>query len=403
MKIRLFFCVASLLAVGGWVQSAPTDTEIKDACTALLRNAKDAKALGVIQSVTAESAMPSAMRSRAMVLCALPLLQQMNTNQYSRMVQLLLSTYPEEGPAVLGVTESDWLTTCLSCAGGGDKSVACPPCSGSGLCPTCKGTKKAPSGVSCPTCKGSGKCGRCDGTKEIRTACLECRGGGKVVVISPNVARRYEEVLSELRALASENIQFAEQSKQVLAIRTLPERLAALEEMIAAFPNRQDTGPLLKAREAAQAELDERAAKELAKAEQTRMRQERDAIVAATERLPFSSVPVLIQQIDAFLEQYPQSEYRIELEVLKSKQRTRHTVYTNVWRGLYILSGLIAVLFVVQVVKDWIQRRTRKESLLKIPGMDNVNPDELTDPLSDARKAAAAREADDELGIYPPH
>ncbi|MCL2104067.1 MAG: hypothetical protein FWH21_03280 [Kiritimatiellaeota bacterium] len=383
------------------MQSAPTDTEIKDACATLSRNAKDTKALGVIQAAAVEDALPPAMRSRAMVLCALPFLQQMNTNQFGRITQVLLSTYPEEGPAALGLTESDWLAACPSCNGVGAKVVACPPCSGSGICPTCQGMKKTSAGAVCPACKGDGKCARCEGTKEIRNACLECRGSGKVVVISPNIARRYEAVLSELRALASENIQFAEQSKKALAMWNVLERLAALEEVIAAFPNRQDMGPLVKARDVAQAEIDEKAAKEQVRAEQTRIRQERDALYAAAEKLPFSSVPVLVRQIDDFLAKYPQSEYRIELEVLKSKQQTRHTVYTNVWRGLYILGGLIAVLFVVQVVKDWIQRRTRKESLLKIPGMENMDADELTDPLSDSRKAAAAREADDDLGIYP--
>jgi len=402
MNIRLFlFCVASMLAVGGWAQSAPTDTEIKDACTTLLRNAKDAKALGVIQSVAVEDTMPSAIRSRAMVLCALPFLQQMNTNQFGRMAQVLLSAYPEEGPAALGISESDWLVACPSCNGVGAKVAACPPCAGSGSCPTCKGTKKTSSGATCSACKGTGKCSRCEGTKEIRTACLECRGGGKVVVISPNVSRRYETVLAELKALASENIQFAEHAKKALAMRYAPERVAALNEVIAAFPNRQDLGPLVKAREAAQAEIDAKTAKDLAQEERTRMRQERDALLNVAEGLPFSSVPVLVRQIDAFLAQYPQSEYRIELEMLKAKQQSRHRFYTNVWRVFYVLGAVIAVLFVVQVVREWIQRRTRKESLLRLPGMENINDDELTDPLSDARKAAAKREADDDLGIYP--
>jgi len=400
MNIRLFLCGVSVW-VGCWAQSAPTDTEIKDACTTLLRSAKDTKALSVIQSVAVEDTMPSAMRSRAMVLCALPFLQQMNTNQFGRMVQTLLSAYPEEGPAVLGVTESDWLAACSSCNGVGTKVGACPPCSGSGVCPTCKGTKKTPAGATCQACKGTGKCTRCEGTKEIRTMCLECRGSGKIVVLSPNIARQYEKVLTELRTLATENIQFAEQSKKALAVWNPPERLAAVNEVIAAFPNRQDLDPLIKARDKMLADIAEKTAKDQAQEERNRMKKARDAIFAAAESLPFSSIPVLLRQIDAFSEQYPTSEYRIELDVLRSTQQSRHTFYTNLWRIFYILGGLVAVLFVVQVIREFIIRRTKKESLLKLPGMENIKDEDLTDPFGDARKAAAKREADDELGIYP--
>jgi len=401
INIRLLVCVAGLLATGAWAQSTPTDVAIRDACAALSQNAKDAKALGVIQSVAVGDTMPAAMRSRAMALCALPFLQQMNTNQFARMVQVLLSTYPEEGPAALGLTESDWLATCPQCNGAGAKVTTCPTCSGAGKCPTCKGTKKTPSGADCPACKGSGTCARCEGAKEMRAACLECKGSGKIVVLSANVSRRYEQLLTELRVFATENIQFAEQSQKALAVRNPKERLAALDEVLAAFPSRQDVGPLVKAREAAQAVLDEEAAKKQEQEVHNRMRQERDALFAAAQQLPFSSIPVLLRQIDDFLAKYPKSEYVIELEVLRAKQQSRHTFYANSWRVLYVLGGLITVLFVVSLVKEWILRRTRKESQLKIPGLENMDSGEFTDPLSDSRKAAAEREADDDLGIYP--
>ena len=399
MNIRLFFCAVTACLTGVWVLSAPTDAAIKDACAALAQNAKDAKAQGVIQATAIEDTMPAAMRSRAMVLCALPFLQQMNTNQFGRMVQVLMTTHPKEGPAVLGLTEDDWLATCPVCNGAGAKTVTCPTCSGQGKCPTCKGTRKAPP---CTACKGEGLCSRCAGSKEFRTACLECKGTGKVVVLSPNVSRRYEQVLAELRALATENIQFAEQSQKALAVRgNAKERLAALEEVLAAFPGRQDTAPLVRAREAVQSELAEKAAKEQAQEEQNRERKERDALFSAAQNLPHSTIPVLLDQIDAFTAKYPKSEYGIELEVLKSKQQSRHTFYTNLWRVGYVFGGLIAVLFVVSLVKAWIAQRTKKETVLKIPGMENMNADEFTDPLSDSRKAAAEREADDDLGIYP--
>ena len=172
MNIRLFLCVATVLAANVQAQSVPTDAAIREACVTLAQNAKDAKALGVIQAVAVEDSMPAAMRSRAMVLCALPVLQQMNTNQFGRMVQVILSTYPDEGPVALGLTEDDWLATCPVCNGAGAKVVTCPTCSGSGRCPTCKGTKKTSSGATCPACKGNGACARCEGAKEIRVACF---------------------------------------------------------------------------------------------------------------------------------------------------------------------------------------------------------------------------------------
>jgi len=366
------------------VQAQPTltdatDAAIRDACATLSRNARDAKALGVIQAAAAESAMPAAMRGRAMVLCALPALQQMNTNQFDRMVQVLLATYPEEGATMLGLTEGDWLAACPACNGDGTKVATCPSCSGSGQCPSCKGAKKTPSGAACQACKGGGACGRCGGAKEIRPACLECKGTGKVVVLSANVSRRYGHVLAELGALASENVRFAEQSQKALATRDVKERLAALEEVIAAFPGRQDLGTLAAAREEARGKIAEELAQRQAQDEHARMSQERDALFAAAVKLPHSSIPVLVRQIDAFIAQYPKSGYGIELELLKSKLQSRHTVYTNVWRGIYILGGLIAALFAVSLVRDWILEPLRKKSLRKPSRRENINTDTFTD------------------------
>jgi len=401
MNVRLLFCVAAILAVAVPAQPAPADATIRDACATLSRNARDAKARGVIQAVAAESAMPAAMRSRAMVLHALPFLQQMNTNQFDRIVQVLLSTYPEEGAAILGLTERDWLATCPACNGDGTKTATCPSCARTGKCPSCKGAKKTPSGAACQACKGAGACGRCGGAKEIPTACLECKGSGKVVVLSANIARRYEHVLAELGVLASQNVQFAEQSQKALAVRDVKERLAALEEVIAAFPNRQDLGALTAACEEAQGRIAAELAQKQAQDEHSRMAQERDTLFAAAARLPHSSIPVLIRQIDAFTAQYPKSGYGVELEVLKSKLQSRHTIYTNAWRGFYILGGLIAVLFVLSQAKDWIFGKNRKESLSKLSGMEKLNADEFTDPLSDARKAAVMRKANDDVGVHP--
>jgi hypothetical protein len=358
MNIRLLFCITVFLAMNVVAQSAPTDAAITNACVTLSRNAKDAKALGVIQAVATEDSMSAAMRSRAMVLYALPFLQQMNTNQFNRIAQVLLSIYPDEGPAILGVTESDWL-------------APCPACNGTGT-------------------RGGG-------------TCLDCRGSGKIVVISPKIGQRFEVVLSELRALATENIRFAEQSKGALSARGgAKERLAALEEVIAAFSDRQqELVPLVRARDTILATLAEEAARKEAQEERLRMTRERDAIFSASESLPFSSIPVLTRQIDAFIAQYPKSEYEIELEVLKSKLQSRHKFYTNLWRGLYILGGFVVVFFIVSVVKDLIFNRKKKESMLKLPGIDEMDSNKFTDPLSDAREAAAKREADDDLGIYP--
>ena len=341
MNIRLLFFVVTFLAASIHAQSTLTDATIQDACATLSQNAKDAKALGVIQAIAAEEAMPAAIRSRAMVFCALPFLQQMNTNRFGRIIEVMLTTYPDEGPAALGLTENDWLAVC-------------------------------------PTCKGKG-------TKENQTACLECKGSGKVVELSPNVARRSAQVVTELRALATENIRFAEQSKKALALRSAQERLAALTEMLEAFPKRKDTEPLVKAREAALAEIAEQDALEAVMAERNRMRQARDAIFAGAEKLPHSGIPVLVRQIDAFLAQYPNSEHGIELEFLKSKQQSRYTLYTNLWRSLYALGGLIVVMFIASLIKEWIFNR-KKVSSHKVPGLENLNADDLTDPLSEKRK-----------------
>jgi len=396
MKSKSFVCVASMLAMVGWAQTSPMDAKVRDACAALLRNARDAAAQDVIKAAAVEDTLPPAMRSRAMALCALPCLQQMNTNQFSRMAQALLAAYPEDGPAVLGVTVSDWLVACPACDGVGGKAAVCPACSGAGKCPACKGTKKTPAGAACPGCKGEGGCARCEGAKEIRVTCLDCRSAGQVVKISPNVKSRYEAVLAELKALASENVQFAEQSQKALALRNPKERLAALEEALAAFPARQDVAPLVRARDAIRAEMGEAAERAQAQEARARLLQERNALFDAARDLPHSSIPALIRRIDIFIAEHPKSAHETELELLKVELDARRASRASRWMWGSIIGGAIAALFVLSLAKDYVLGLNRKTERAKLPGMDAIDPDQFTDPLSDTRDAAAKRRGREE-------
>lgn len=342
----LFSLGASLL----FSQQAVTDAEVIQASDTLLKSQSDPKAWQFFQeSIRTESYSPD-IRSRVMLLFAVNHLLHMNTNLFASALQTLQASYPKEGPVLAErLTPADWL-------------IPCPECGGTGL-------KKAAS----PAEQKSGA-----------VRCLNCAGTGRVVQLSPRIKEQVLAVLGEIKALATENIRFAEESKKALAENKPQRRITVLQELVSKYAHRKDLDEAKQALAKTEAEVAEADAIALQKkTEQERREQEgRDyrAIQSNWETLPDSGISVMIREIDRFIEKYPQSSDRLELEICKTKLQQRETVHAYIWTGFYVCMGLAVLSLVISFVKELFARKKKPTGPLPVPGLTQTS--ETSDPLA---------------------
>ena len=172
-SVVLFVCAS---AAQGLAQAVP-DAELEKACVALQKVPSDMQAVQVLQRVAKDKAYPGEWRSRALGVCALTSLIQLNSNQFCRVAVMLEEEFPEKQDLKEMLTESlsQCMRVCVRCQGTGEQEVSCPTCLASGNCKTCDGTGKR-NATLCPTCKGSKLCARCAGAKTMAITCPECKG-----------------------------------------------------------------------------------------------------------------------------------------------------------------------------------------------------------------------------------
>ena len=195
--IVLSVCVA---AAQSFAQTV-SDSEIEQACVALRKTPSDAKAVQALQSVAKGKAYPDGVRSRALGVCALTALTQLNTNQFARVAATLQGDYPGQG--LITVTAEDCIRPCARCNGTGTQESSCPTCLASGICKACDG-KGVRNASQCPTCKGIKLCARCNGAKTIPITCPDCNGSKGTLApnerVTENCLSLLDELLDEVRA-----------------------------------------------------------------------------------------------------------------------------------------------------------------------------------------------------------
>jgi hypothetical protein len=349
MKKLITIVLVCFASTGLFSQQTITDAQIVSATDTLLKTQKDPKAWQTLQEIARADTYAPNIRSRVMYLFAVRGLLQMNTNMFATVLQKLQTQYPKEGAALTErLTPADWLVPCQTCGGSGMKQVV----------------SKNPQGAT--------------------VRCLNCVGTGKIYQLSPSVNEQVSTLLSEIKALSTENIQFAEASKKALAEYNPPRRVTALQDIVKKFGHRTDLDEVKQALATVEAEIAKKEAADRKREAEIALRNQEDkdyqAICAALEYLPTSGIDVVTKEIDRFIQKYPTSAERVELEITKAKLETRKKVTGYIWMACYICGGLAAVGFIFTLIKGLFMGKKKETGPLAVPGL--VEERESSDPLA---------------------
>ena len=349
MKKIVTLVLVSLVSTWLFSQQTITDAEVINASDTLLKTQNDPKAWQTFQEVIRSDAYAPDIRSRVMFLFAVKNLLQMNTNLFASALQKVQTRYPKEGMALAErLTPADWLVPCQTCGGTGMRQA--------------------------PVSTAQGATARC----------LNCVGTGKIVQLSPLVKEQVTSVLNEIKALATENIQFAAASKKALAEYVPQQRITALKDVVNKYAHRTDLDEVKQALTKSEAELAKKEADtQKREAEQAlREQEERDyqAICSSLENLPTSGIAVMTREIDRFVEKYPKSLNRIELEITKSKLERRIKINSYMWTGFYVIVGLAVVSLCFSFIKGLFTGKKKETGPLAVPGLTQASED--SDPLA---------------------
>lgn len=349
MKTVAFAALSLLVASALYSQPLITDAEVVHAADTLLQSPKDVKAWQTFREVVRPGTCPADIRSRAMYLFAISNLLQMNTNLYAAALQTLLKSDPADGPSLAGrLTPADWLVPCPACRGTGAKTFA--PSTG----------------------------------QNASIRCLDCLGTGKVFQLNPRVKDQLVTVLGEIKALATENIQFAEAARKAVAESNPQRRLETLRELTAKYAHRKDLDGVKQALAKTESEVEK--AEALARQRQAelelREQEEKDfrSISSSLESLPDSGIPVLIREIDRFIEKYPKSADRLELEINKAKLQQRASINAFIWKAFAVSVALLLLSSIFSFAKTLFAHKKKLEGPLPVPGLTKTN--EASDPLA---------------------
>jgi len=349
MKKIVTMALVSLASTLLFSQQVITDEEVVNAAETLLKTQNDPKVWQTFQKIIRTENYAPDIRSRVMLLYAVKNLLHMNTNLFASATQKLRTSYPKEGPALADrLTSADWLVPCRICGGKGMKQLAVP------------------------TAKGG----------SVR--CLNCVGTGKIFRLSPRVKEQVGVVLNEIKALATENIQFAESLKKALAEQNPQRCITALQELLSKYAQRTDLDDVRQTMEKLEAEVAEKeAVARQKKAVRELLKQEvRDyrTICSNLEDLPTSSIDFMMREIDSFVEKYPKSFNRLELEINKKKLERRKKITAYIRIGFCICAGLAFVSFCFSLIKGLFMHKKRETGPLPVPGLTEMNED--SDPLA---------------------
>jgi len=349
MKKIVILVFVSLVSTGLFSQQTSIDQEVIMASDTLLSTPNDAKAWQTFQKITREDTYAPAVRSRVMYMFAIKNLLQMNTNLFFAAVQKLQIRYPDEGAELAGrLTSADWLVPCMACEGSGVKKVVVPTAT------------RGP------------------------TRCLNCLGTGKILQLNPRVKEQFDIVLNEIKARANENIQFAATSKKALAEYQPQRRATALKDLVNKYSQRKDLEEVKSALATTEAEIEKaEAAKRKQEAEMALREQEYkdyQTIYTSLENLPTASIPVMTREIERFIQKYPKTDNRVELELTKAKLEQRFKISGYLWTGFYVLGGLVVISICYTFIKGLVTGKKKEMGPLAIPGLDQVHED--SDPLA---------------------
>lgn len=365
---------------------ALSNGQIQQACIALQQSPFAATELKVLSDVAHNTSNCPALRSRAMAAYSLTHLMQGNTQAFESATQLLHATDPDQD-ALVTVTRADAFITCDACKGSGKQTTLCPSCMGSGKCKVCAGTGVKDS-ATCAACKGKGLCAMCLGKQKIEIACPTCKGTCKVFSPSTKIRANFDALLTDIITLCQENERYAEMFRQISHESDASKRIAGLQRLLQSFSRRTDLiGP-------AQTLFDQavktRDAQALIRREQEEKAQANRDLDALRKRAESGDLAGTIASIDAYLKAHPHTPVQMELQSLQDELKLQFNHQVLARKIIYVVLALSGILFLISCLKPLLLRK-KPDGFGPLPGMDKIDKNELTDPLSLTSKESKAQ------------
>jgi hypothetical protein len=376
MKSKHAFALAAFAATFSLAAATVPEPKLAEACAALQRTPLAAAEIQTLLDVSRQADYNPALRGRAMAAFSLTLLMQGDTNGFERAVQGLRTAYPNAAPLVT-VTREAAFTACADCKGKGVQTTICPACKGLGTCKSCDATGQK-DGAACATCKGRGACALCAGKKRISTPCAPCRGTRLVFKPSEAIRANYNALLAESVALVEENARYAEQYRAASRESDTAKRIALLTALLGAYPHRTDLGP---AQSLLVEAVNTRNAREAARLEREARDRETRELESLRVLRETKDLNGAIATLSTYLQEHPKVAAYLELKVLLDElvaKRNRAALIRKVVYGILALAG---TLFLAACLRPLLFR-PRREGSGPLPGMDKVDMDKFTDPLT---------------------
>ncbi len=373
MPARLVFIAALFLGfVAIAEQSAsstqparPTEAQLKAAAMKLIASAQaepDAEGVQAMLAFSRDLSAPPEIRSRTLAVYALTLLMQGNTNAFTRVTQILGTTFPDQAPLIT-VTPKDYIVTCEACGGKGRRETACSACRGAGACKTCNGTRRT-EGV-----------------------CATCQSKGQLFMLGAAVRENYLSLLSGIVTVCQENADYPELLKKAENEKNIDARIRLLQSLTNSFAHRADVA---QAQSLLGAALATRADSPGATPEQDAEAQSgRD--VAELRKLASTENPEKAgKALRSYLAEHPQSPARQELQSLLDGIAAERTKKGLVRKPLIGLATLVCVLPLMLIARRFLQRNSGR-GLKPLPGMGRIDKTKFTDPLTLTAQDSRAR------------
>lgn len=356
------WAVCALLALGLTVSAQTvSDDQLVKACTNLQEEPLSQEALQTLLAASrpAGKVSPPDLRARCMAAYSLVLLTRGDTNAFERAVAILHASTPDLDQ-FLTVKSSDAFVPCPDCAGTGTRFVTCPFCMGTG------------------TGKDKRVCAKCKGAKRIAAICPTCKGAKQIFQPDKKIRTNYLALLSDIIDRCNDNLRFAAAFQDASRQKDTTQRIAALETLLRTFSRRPDLA-------AAKALLDQTAQQRDQMEAQRREREEREQENREVDRIRrlggTKDLNAAIATVDAFLQTHPHTQAASDLRTLRNEWAARRDRSNLLHKILCAILALTGFLFLMSLLKPLLFRK-QVETTGPLPGMEDLDKEDFTDPLT---------------------
>lgn len=363
LKSRLLTALAfvlPMLPLSAQPEAAPAAASdlpaLRKTCEQLAEQPRDEAALAALLAYAKNTNNVDRLRSRAMAGYALSSLFTGNTNLYTSARNSHARAYPDD-THLLRIDLKTCYVSCKECQGRGSIASICPACEGNDKCKACNGTGERlqrknlkgsrDTGIKCSVCGGTGQlvCQRCRGTGQLVSTCPTCKGMPEKFVTPTKVHDDFTLIMKGITKWINNEEVFSQSFQAAKAKASGTERVTALKELLANYSYREEKGEIEKLL-AAELDVIQGQTKDM---RELREREQREiALLRGLKGSP--NVAASITTMNEYLEEHPDSEYRLELQSIVNHMRAELQRQNIKRRNLYVVGGIILLLFAASCI-----------------------------------------------------